>query len=134
MVLDDWKALLSQYYVVYDISHATGMSDMQTMFLTLRLRKLSNGQTLTASVPLSAANDLKAGVMTASHVQTLMSLQTTMPQLRSAITSLQTLIGQHDQSAFHHPIGRLCRNRHQPGQRTQQQNKPRRHQARRAHR
>ena len=99
-VLDDWKALLSQYYVVYDISHATGMSDMQTMFLTLRLRKLSNGQTLTASVPLSAATDLKAGVMSASHVQTLMALQATQSQANGNITALQNTVGQHTNQLF----------------------------------
>ena len=26
-ILDDWKALLSQYTVVYDVAHATGMAD-----------------------------------------------------------------------------------------------------------
>ena len=99
-VLDDWKALLSQYSVVYDISHATGMSDMQTMFLTLRLRKLSNGQTLTASVPLSAATDLKAGVMTAQHVQAIMSLQATQSQANGNISALQTTVGQHTNQLF----------------------------------
>ena len=99
-ILDDWKTLLSQYTVVYDVAHATGMADMQTMFLTLKGRSLRNGATFTSSVPLYGATDLKAGVMTASHVQTLMALQTAMPQLRSAITSLQTLIGQHDQQLF----------------------------------
>ena len=99
-VLDDWKALLSQYTVVYDISHATGMSDMQTMFLTLRLRKLSNGQTLTASVPLSAAPDLKAGVMTAQHVQAIMSLQATQSQANGNISALQTTVGQHTNQLF----------------------------------
>lgn len=99
-VLDDWKALLSQYSVVYDISHATGMSDMQTMFLTIRLRKLSNGQTLTASVPLSAATDLKAGVMSATHVQTIMSLQATQSQANGNISALQTTVGQHTNQLF----------------------------------
>ena len=92
--------MLSQYTVVYDVAHATGMADMEHMFLTLKGRSLRNGATFTSSVPLYGATDLKAGVMTASHVQTLMALQTTMPQLRSAITSLQTLIGQHDQQLF----------------------------------
>ena len=30
-ILDDWKDMLSQYIVVYDVAHATGMSDMQTI-------------------------------------------------------------------------------------------------------
>ena len=39
-ILDDWKALLSQYTVVYDVAHATGMADMEHMFLTLKGRSL----------------------------------------------------------------------------------------------
>ncbi|MBR1551022.1 MAG: hypothetical protein IJ632_01730 [Muribaculaceae bacterium] len=72
------KAMLSQYTVVYDVSHATGMADMEHMFLTLKGRSLRNGATFTSSVPLYGANSLQAGVMTASHVQTLMALQTTL--------------------------------------------------------
>ena len=34
------KALLSQYTVVYDVAHATGMADMEHMFLTLKGRSL----------------------------------------------------------------------------------------------
>jgi len=37
-VLDDWKNLLSQHTVVYDVAHATGMADMEHMFLTLKGR------------------------------------------------------------------------------------------------
>ena len=37
-VLDDWKTMLSQYTVVYDVAHATGMADMEHMFLTLKGR------------------------------------------------------------------------------------------------
>lgn len=40
-VLDEWKAMLSQYTVVYDVSHATGMVDMEHMFLTLKGRSLT---------------------------------------------------------------------------------------------
>ena len=32
------NALLSQYTVVYDVAHATGMADMEHMFLTLKGR------------------------------------------------------------------------------------------------
>ena len=99
-VLDDWKNLLSQYTVVYDVAHATGMADMEHMFLTLRGRSLRNGATFTSSVPLYGANSLQAGVMTASHVQTLMALQTAMPQVRSAISALQSTIGQHTNQIF----------------------------------
>ena len=67
-VLDDWKALLSQYTVVYDVAHATGMADMEHMFLTLKGRSLRNGASFTSSVPLYGATDLKAGIMTAAHV------------------------------------------------------------------
>ena len=42
-ILDDWKALRSQYTVVYDVAHATGMADMEHMFLTLKGRSLRNG-------------------------------------------------------------------------------------------
>ena len=70
-ILDDWKALLSQYIVVYDVAHATGIVDMEHMFLTLKGRSMRNGATFTSSVPLSAATDMQAGVMSASHVQTL---------------------------------------------------------------
>ena len=45
-ILDDWKALLSQYTVVYDVAHATGMADMEHMFLTLKGRSLRNGAAL----------------------------------------------------------------------------------------
>lgn len=89
-VLDEWKAMLSQYTVVYDVSHATGMVDMEHMFLTLKGRSLRNGDTFSSSVVLYGANSLQAGVMTASHVQTLMALQSTLPQVRSAVTALQT--------------------------------------------
>jgi len=34
------KALLSQYTVVYDVAHTTGMADMEHMFLTLKGRSL----------------------------------------------------------------------------------------------
>ena len=70
-ILDDWKTMLSQYIVVYDVAHATGMVDMEHMFLTLKGRSLRNGATFTSSVPLSAATDMQASVMSASHVQTL---------------------------------------------------------------
>ena len=99
-ILDDWKAMLSQYTVVYDVAHATGMADMEHMFLTLKGRSLRNGATFTSSVPLSAATDMQAGVMSASHVQAIMSLQSTLPQVRSAVTALQTLTGQHSQQLF----------------------------------
>ena len=71
-ILDDWKTMLSQYIVVYDVAHATGMADMEHMFLTIKGRSLRNGATFTSSVPLSAATDMQAGVMSASHVQTLL--------------------------------------------------------------
>lgn len=74
-ILDDWKALLSQYTVVYDVAHATGMADMEHMFLTLKGRSLRNGAFFTSSVPLYGATDLKAGIMTAAHVQAIMALQ-----------------------------------------------------------
>ena len=45
-IIDDWKALLSQYTVVYDVAHATGMADMEHMFLTLKGRSLRNGAAL----------------------------------------------------------------------------------------
>ena len=99
-ILDDWKAMLSQYTVIYDVAHATGMADMEHMFLTLKGRSLRNGATFTSSVPLSAATDMQAGVMSASHVQAIMSLQSTLPQVRSAVTALQTLTGQHSQQLF----------------------------------
>ena len=99
-ILDDWKDMLSQYIVVYDVAHATGMSDMQTMFLTLRGRSLRNGATFTSSVPLSAATDMQAGVMSATHVQTIMALQAAASQLRSNVSSLQTLTGQHSQMLY----------------------------------
>ena len=99
-ILDDWKDMLSQYIVVYDVAHATGMSDMQTMFLTLRGRSLRNGATFTSSVPLSAATDMQAGVMSATHVQTIMALQAAASQLRSNVSSLQTLTRQHSSQLF----------------------------------
>ena len=58
-ILDDWKNLLSQYTVVYDVAHATGMADMEHMFLTLKGRSLRNGASFTSSVPLYGATDLK---------------------------------------------------------------------------
>ena len=71
-ILDDWKTMLSQYVVVYDVAHATGMVDMEHMFLTLKGRSLRNGATFTSSVPLSAATYMQTGVMSASHVRTLL--------------------------------------------------------------
>ena len=53
--------MLSQYVVVYDVAHATGMADMKHMFLTQKGRSLRNGATFTSSVPLYGATDLKAG-------------------------------------------------------------------------
>ena len=94
-ILDDWKALLSQYTVVYDVAHATGMADMEHMFLTLKGRSLRNGASFTSSVPLYGATDLKAGIMTAAHVQAIMALQSSLPQVRSAVTALQTTVQQH---------------------------------------
>ena len=94
-VLDDWKNLLSQYTVVYDVAHATGMADMEHMFLTLKGRSLRNGASFTSSVPLYGATDEKAGIMTASHVQTIMALQASLPQVHSAVTALQTTVQQH---------------------------------------
>ena len=58
-ILDDWKTMLSQYIVVYDVEHATGIVDMEHMFLTIKGRSLRNGATFTSSVPLSAATDLR---------------------------------------------------------------------------
>ena len=58
------NALLSQYTVVYDVAHATGM---EHMFLTLKGRSLRNGASFTSSVPLYGATDIKAGVMTTAH-------------------------------------------------------------------
>lgn len=75
---DDWKALLSQYSVVYDVAHATGMADMEHMFLTLKGRSLRNGASFTSSVPLYGTTDLKAGIMTAAHVQAIMALQSSL--------------------------------------------------------
>ena len=66
------KTMLSQYTVVYDVAHATGMADMEHMFLTRKGRSLRNGATFTSSVPLSAATDMQSGVMSASHVRTLL--------------------------------------------------------------
>lgn len=94
-ILDDWKALLSQYTVVYDVAHATGMADMEHMFLTLKGRSLRNGASFTSSVTLYGATDLKAGIMTAAHVQAIMALQSSLPQVRSAVTALQTTVQQH---------------------------------------
>ena len=94
-VLDDWKAMLSQYTVVYDVAHATGMADMEHMFLTLKGRSLRNGATFTSSVPLYGANSLQAGVMTAAHVQTLMALQSSLPQVRSDVSSLKSTAQQY---------------------------------------
>lgn len=89
-ILDDWKTMLSQSIVVYDVEHATGIVDMEQMFLTLKGRSLRNGATFTSQVPLSAATEMQAGVMTASHVQAIMSLQSSLPQVQSAVTALQT--------------------------------------------
>ena len=94
-ILDDWKTMLSQYIVVYDVEHATGIVDMEHMFLTIKGRSLRNGATFTSSVPLSAATDMQAGVMSASHVQAIMSLQASLPQVRSAVTALQSTAQQH---------------------------------------
>ena len=94
-ILDNWKALLSQYTVVYDVAHATGMADMEHMFLTLKGRSLRNGASFTSSVPLYGATDLKAGIMTAAHVQAIMALQSSLPQVRSAVTAQQTTVQQH---------------------------------------
>ena len=80
-ILDDWKTMLSQYVVVYDVAHATGIVDMEHMFLTLKGRSLRNSAAFTSSVPLLAATDMQAGVMSASHVQAIMSLQASLPQV-----------------------------------------------------
>lgn len=89
------NTLLSQYTVVYDVAHATGIVDMEHMFLTLKGRSLRNGATFTSSVPLYGATDHKAGIMTAAHVQAIMALQSSLPQVRSAVTALQTTVQQH---------------------------------------
>ena len=89
------NALLSQYTVVYDVAHATGMADMEQMFLTLKGCSLRNGASFTSSVPLYGATDLKPGIMTAAHVQAIMALQSSLPQVRSAVTALQTTVQQH---------------------------------------
>ena len=94
-ILDEWKALLSQYTVVYYVAHATGMADMEHMFLTLKGRSLHNGASFTSSVPLYGATDLKAGVMTAAHVQAIMALQTSLPQVRSDVSALKSTVQQH---------------------------------------
>ena len=99
-ILNDWKDMLSQYTVVYDIAHATGLSDMQTMFLTLRGRSLRNGATFTSQVPLEAATEQQAGVMSATHVQAIMALQSAASQLSSAVSALQTLTRQHTSQLF----------------------------------
>ena len=94
-ILDDWKAQLSQYTVVYDVAHATGMADMEHMFLTLKGRSLRNGASFTSSVPLYGATDLKAGIMTAAHVQAIMALQSSLPQVRSDVSALKSTVQQH---------------------------------------
>ena len=71
------------------------MADMEHMFLTLKGRSLRNGASFTSSVPLYGATDLKAGIMTAAHVQAIMALQSSLPQVRSAVTALQTTVQQH---------------------------------------
>lgn len=71
------------------------MADMEHMFLTLKGRSLRNGASFTSSVPLYGTTDLKAGIMTAAHVQAIMALQSSLPQVRSAVTALQTTVQQH---------------------------------------
>lgn len=98
-ILDDWKAMLSQFYVVYDVSDAN-MPDPQNMFLRLKARNLGNGNSYSSSVPIAGATDMKAGAMTATHVQTIMALQAAVSQLRSSVTSLQTASSQHGNQLF----------------------------------
>ena len=98
-ILDDWKAMLSQFYVVYDVADAN-MPDPQNMFLRLKARNLGNGNSYSSSVPIAGATDMKAGAMTATHVQTIMALQAAVSQLRSSVTSLQTASSQHGNQLF----------------------------------
>ena len=81
-ILDDWKAMLSQFYVVYDVSDAN-MPDPQNMFLRLKARNLGNGNSYSSSVPIAGATDMKA-----------------VSQLRSSVTSLQTASSQHGNQLF----------------------------------
>ena len=99
-VLDSWKNLISQFYVVYDIAHATGMADMEHMYLTMRSRSMRNGATFNSHVPLSGATDTQAGVMTAAHVQALMALQASLPQVRSAVSDMGITVRQHSSLIF----------------------------------
>ena len=71
------------------------MADMEHMFLTLKGRNLRNGASFTSSVPLYGATDLKAGVMTAAHVQAIMALQTSLTQVRSDVSALKSTVQQH---------------------------------------
>ena len=98
-ILDDWKTMLSQFYVVYDVADAN-MPDPQNMFLRLKARNLGNGNSYSSSVPIAGATDMKAGAMTATHVQTIMALQAAVSQLRSSVTSLQTASSQHGNQLF----------------------------------
>ena len=98
-ILDDWKNMLSQYVVVYDIEDAN-MPAPNNMFLRLHIRNLGNGSTHTSSIALAPASETKAGAMTSTHVQTLATLQSAMQQVQSAVNSLQSSIAQHGQQLF----------------------------------
>ena len=98
-ILDDWKEMISQYYFIYDVSDAN-MPDQENLFLRLRARNLGDGSSYTSSIPLSPATSLKAGAMTASHVQALSTLQTAMQQVQSAVSSMQNSIHQHSNQLY----------------------------------
>ncbi len=98
-ILDDWKNLLSQYYFIYDVADAN-MPDQQNIFLRLRARSLGDGTSLSSSVPIAGATDMKAGAMTATHVRAITTLQSLVSQLQTAVAALQTSATQHGEQLF----------------------------------
>ena len=90
-ILDDWKTMLSQYVVVYDVAHATGMVDMEHMFLTLKGRSLRNGATFTSSVPLYGGNrhasrcDVRKPCANSAEAQPIFNLVETLARLNERL-------------------------------------------------
>lgn len=97
-ILDDWKALLSQYTVVYDVAHATGMADIKQgvgnatkIFLSLTKHDVRTGEDFPnlGTCQIAAATANQAGAMTAAHVTSLANAKTDITALQSAMRKVQ---------------------------------------------
>lgn len=78
-IFENWKAILSQLNLVEDVNQ--GMESVESVNITLSLRDLANGGRSGRNFNIGPATPLRACVMTAQQVNTLMNLDSAVSAL-----------------------------------------------------